>query len=61
MSVVTNEAGKAARGVAGVTGSVALLPYTGNNEVALVVAIIALIASTAVLTAAILKRLIVRA
>lgn len=60
MSVVTNDAGKAARGVTGVVGSAALLPYTGNNEVALVVAIVALIASTAVLTAAILKRLIVR-
>jgi hypothetical protein len=60
VSVVSNDASKAAGSVTGVVGSTALLPYTGNNKVALIVAIVALVASTAVLTAVVMKRIVVR-
>lgn len=60
VSVVTNDASKVAGSVAGVSSGVALLPYTGNSEIALIVAIVALVAGTAVLTAVVMKRLIVK-
>ena len=61
MSVTTNESGPKVLPALTSTGAgTALLPNTGDSEIALIVALVAIVAGSAVLVSALLKRAAIR-
>ena len=56
----TNETGNVLGSATGVTAGAVLLPSTGGNEIATAIAIVAMIAGSAVISSALVKRIAIR-